>query len=46
MEISAVAAIKKYMELNGDRSVTMEEMKALSKEERDELGALAAKELG
>jgi uncharacterized protein with von Willebrand factor type A (vWA) domain len=40
-----VKDIKIFFESNGGRKVTMDEFKALSKEQRDELGKLAAKAL-
>lgn len=45
--MTAAAAIKTYFESEPHgRKVTMAEMKALSKEERTELGRLCAKALG
>lgn len=46
-KMSNVAAIRKYFEQepNG-RKVEMSELKALSMEDREELGTLARKELG
>jgi hypothetical protein len=38
---SNAAEIKKYFAHDNGRAVSMEELKALSKEERDELGMLA-----
>ena len=38
---SNAAEIKKYFAHEGGRPVSMEELKALSKDERDELGTLA-----
>jgi hypothetical protein len=46
MPISKVAAIKRFFEANGGRKIDMAELKALSEESRQELGELAAKELG
>jgi len=45
-EVSNVQAIKEFFEANGGRKIGMEEMKALSNNERKELGALAASALG
>jgi len=45
-EIGTVAAIKRYFETDGGKKIKMEEMQALSKDERDELGALCAAALG
>lgn len=44
MSISNLGAIKKYF--GTDRPVTLQELKALTPEERAELGAGAARELG
>ena len=50
--MSSVVAIKRYMERvdsiapNGGQKVTTTEMKDLTKADRTELGALAARELG
>ena len=44
MEITSVKAIKEYF--GRDRPVMMEELRELSKEERAELGAGAAKAMG
>ena len=44
-KMSDVVAIKRFFEKDGDRQVTMNEMRSLSKEERAELGELARKEL-
>lgn len=41
-----IEAIKTFFEANGGRKVTMDELKALSRAERDELGSLAAAEMG
>ncbi|MDD5510870.1 MAG: hypothetical protein PHI12_08670 [Dehalococcoidales bacterium] len=46
MAITSITAIKSYFEADGGRKVTLEEVKNLSKVERDELAQLAAKELG
>lgn len=43
--MSNVSAIKRFFELDGGRQVTMAEMKALTKEDREELGELARIEL-
>lgn len=39
-------AIKTFFEADGGRRVGMDELKALSEKDRQELGELAAKELG
>ncbi len=39
-------AIKTFFEKEGGRRVTFQEINALSREEREELGSLAAAELG
>ncbi|MHC4175916.1 MAG: hypothetical protein ACYSWU_00305 [Planctomycetota bacterium] len=44
--LSPLAALKKYMEADGGRKVSLAELKKLSSEERRELGLLAAEELG
>lgn len=44
--ITVIAAIKTFFGQDGGRAVTMDELKALSKTERDELGKLAAEALG
>lgn len=44
--MTSVQAIKKYFESSGASKITMAEMKALTHEERQELGALACEELG
>jgi hypothetical protein len=41
-----VAAIKAFFEANGGRKVSMEEFRALSTAERNELGQLCAAALG
>lgn len=47
MSITSMPAIKRYFESEPHgRKCTMEELKALSPEERTELGQMAAKELG
>jgi hypothetical protein len=46
MEMSNTQAIKVYFEKDGGRTVTLQEMKELTRDDRQELGALAAKELG
>lgn len=46
MEVTNVQAIKEFFEANGGRKVEMSEMKALSRDEREELGRLAAAALG
>lgn len=43
--MKAIAAVKKFFE-GASKPLTLGEFKALSAEERDELGALACKELG
>lgn len=43
--LANVTAIKKFFELDGGRKVSMDEMKALSADERAELGKLCAEEL-
>lgn len=40
-EMTNVAAIRAFFEANGGRKVTMDEVKALSAEDRQELGDLA-----
>ncbi len=45
-KVSSVIAIKRYFETDGGRNVTLQEIKDLPPEDRDELGPLAAKELG
>lgn len=45
-KLNNIQAIKEYFAKDGGRPVTMQELKDLSKEDRAELGALAAKELG
>lgn len=40
-----VTAIKKFFELNGGRKISMDELKALSIDERNELGKLCAEAL-
>lgn len=50
--VSATTALKRFMEREdsisqaGGRKLTMDELKALTKAEREELGQLAAIELG
>lgn len=39
-------AIRTFFEADGGRKLTMDELKALPKEDRAELGALAAEKLG
>lgn len=52
MDTTPVKAIKQYFEKvdafapNGGQKVSMDELKQLSKEERDELGKLIVKETG
>lgn len=47
MTIKAIPALKRYFEADPHgRKVTMDELKALSHSERQELAALAAVELG
>lgn len=43
--IANVTAIKRFFELDGGRKVSMDEMKALSTEDRAELGKLCLEEL-
>lgn len=45
-ELTGIKAIKVYFEQNGGRRVPLAELKALSLEDRQELGRLAAVELG
>lgn len=45
LPLANVTAIKKFFELDGGRKVGMDEMKALSTEDRAELGRLATVEL-
>ena len=44
--MKAVPAIKRYFESNGGRKIEMSELKELTHEERQELGEMAAVELG
>ena len=44
--LSRLGAIKRFFELDGGRKLIMEEVRALSDEEKTELGSLAAAELG
>ncbi len=44
--LNNVQAIRMYFAKDGGREVTLAEMKELTREDRAELGALAAKELG
>jgi hypothetical protein len=44
--MSKYQAIRAYFEQDGGRKVTMEELKALGKENADELAGLCAIELG
>ena len=46
MAVTATQAIKKFFEADGGRRLSMEELKALTHEERQELGELSAKALG
>jgi hypothetical protein len=47
MSIKAISAIKRYFEADPNgRKVTMDELKACSLDERQELGRLAAEALG
>lgn len=45
-KISMVAAIKRYFEADGGRKLGMDELKALSASDRQELGEACAKALG
>jgi hypothetical protein len=45
-KVGNVAAIKRYFEADGGKKVTMDEMKALTAADRDELGAACAAALG
>lgn len=45
-KISMVAAIKRYFEADGGRPVKMDEMKALTAGDREELGKACAAALG
>lgn len=44
--MNRITAIKTFFEKDGGRKVSMDEIKALSGPERDELATLAAAELG
>ena len=44
--MKAIPAIKKFFEADDGAKVTMDELKALDKQERAELGRLACVELG
>jgi len=44
-ELNNVQAIREYFALNGGREVTLQELKALTAEDRAELGELARIEL-
>lgn len=44
--MTRIKALKTFFEADGGRAVTREELVKLTKEERHELGNLAAKELG
>ena len=44
--VSNIVAIRNFFESNGGRKVTMEELKALSTEERSEIGLLCAEAMG
>ena len=44
--VSNIVAIRNFFESNGGRKVTMEELKALSPDERMELGKLSAEANG
>ncbi len=41
-----ITCIKEYFERNGGRQVSLEELKALSDKDRQELAELAAREMG
>jgi len=45
-QMTSVKAIRAYFEAEGGRKMTLKELRALSIEERQELAALYAKELG
>lgn len=45
-QLNRIQAIKRYFEKDGGRTVTLQEIKELTKEDRHELADLAAKELG
>ena len=44
--VSNIVAIRNFFESNGGRKVTMDELKALSTDERSELGLLCAEAMG
>lgn len=46
IKLPNLVAIKRYFEQDGGHKFNMAELKALSKEEKEELGALCAIELG
>jgi len=45
-KITKIKAIKEFFEADGGRPVTMNEMRELTADDRNELGVLAAKALG
>lgn len=45
-KMTGIKALRTFLEADGGRKLTVSEAKQLSKEERDELAQLAAKELG
>lgn len=45
-KLTRVAAIKRFFEAEGGRKVTMSELKNLTNDDKQELGNLAAVELG
>ena len=44
--MTATKAIKTFFELDGGRKITMEDLKTLPRNDREELGALACAQLG
>lgn len=44
--MTTIAAIKAFFEADGGRKISMDEMRALTSDERAELGQLCAKALG
>jgi len=45
-KMTRIKAIKTFFEASGGRKVSMQEMKKLTDEDKDELGKLACNELG
>lgn len=45
-KLTRIQVIKRFFEADGGKKLGMQELKALSNEDKDELATLAAKELG